>query len=128
MYHEVLGNETERPGSEVLKAANWLKVVRVSNQITVDILSYSLDPGEAEVLALAYQLKPDFVIIDELKGRKMANYLGIDVIGTLGLLLMSKELKIIAEVKPLMQQLKKKGIWISNKLYDEVLRLAQETD
>jgi len=50
------------------------------------------------------------------------------VIGTLGLLLMSKELKIIAEVKPLMQQLKKKGIWISNKLYDEVLRLAQETD
>lgn len=128
VYQEVLDDKMERPGTERLRSADWLKVVPVNNQLSVDILSYTLDRGEAEVLALGYELKPDFVIIDELKGRKIAKYLEIEVIGTLGLLLMAKELKIFSEVKPLMQQLIEKGIWISSKLYNEVLMLAQETE
>lgn len=128
VYNEVVDDKNERRGAELLKTKDWLEVVTVSNKSSVDLLSYQLDRGEAEVITLGYELKPDFLIIDELKGRKMAKHLNIDVIGTLGLLLMAKEMRLINEVKPFMNQLLEKGIWISTKLYSEVMALADEKE
>lgn len=46
----------------------------------------SLDPGEAEAIALAEALRVDVVLIDEREARKEANHRGLLTIGTVGIL------------------------------------------
>ncbi|MFZ4661107.1 MAG: hypothetical protein ACOYNY_29105 [Caldilineaceae bacterium] len=51
------------------------------------VLSYiGLDQGEAEVLALAVEHNAQLVVIDERKGRRYAQRLGLALTGTLGIL------------------------------------------
>ena len=47
----------------------------------------SLDPGEAGSIALALEWSEALLIIDEKKGRRLAISLGIEIIGTVGVLL-----------------------------------------
>jgi predicted nucleic acid-binding protein len=49
-------------------------------------LSRDLDPGEAEAIQLAQELRADALIMDERRGRQVASARGITVIGALGLL------------------------------------------
>jgi len=45
-----------------------------------------LGVGESEAINLAIELKPDFLLIDEAKGRRIARNLGLATLGTLGML------------------------------------------
>jgi predicted nucleic acid-binding protein len=46
----------------------------------------SLDPGECEAIQLALDLQVGAVLIDEADGRRQAETLHLDVLGTLGIL------------------------------------------
>ena len=46
-----------------------------------------LDAGEAAAIALAQELRADQIIVDELLGRQEAQRRGLDIIGTIGVLL-----------------------------------------
>jgi len=50
-------------------------------------LAEELGKGEASSIALALELEECLLIIDERKGRKIAEDLGIDTIGSLGILI-----------------------------------------
>jgi predicted nucleic acid-binding protein len=50
-----------------------------------------LDEGESESIVLASELKADYIILDEKLARRKAGLLGLPVIGTLGILLISSE-------------------------------------
>ncbi len=50
-----------------------------------------LDSGEAEAIALAVELKADYLLIDETKGRQIAASYGIKVTGIIGVLIKAKE-------------------------------------
>jgi len=127
VYQEVLAYEAQKPGAYRIQLAR-LKVTSVADEMTAKVLSYQLDRGEAEVIALGCKIMPDFVIIDELKGRRIGKYLGLNVTGTIGLLLMAKELQLINKIRPFLDDLIEKGIWISDKLYSQALTLAREKD
>ena len=45
-----------------------------------------LDPGESEAIALAEEIKADYLVMNERAGRFAASQRGLDVIGTLGIL------------------------------------------
>jgi len=45
-----------------------------------------LDKGEREAIALAIDLAADYLIVDEMAGRREAERLGFSVIGTLGVI------------------------------------------
>lgn len=47
----------------------------------------------------------DRVIIDDKQARKVADKLGLKVIGTLGILILAKEKQVIKEVRPLVLSL-----------------------
>jgi len=47
-------------------------------------LSSLLDRGEAEAITLAVETGPDFLLMDERKGRRLAEARGLAVIGALG--------------------------------------------
>ena len=67
-------------------AADWIEVDSISDTSTVDVLRERLDAGESEAIALAIQLNADLVLIDEARGRRVADSRGLSYIGTLGLI------------------------------------------
>jgi|GEM_PF-2994183 predicted nucleic acid-binding protein len=56
----------------------------------------------------------------------MAQLYKLSCTGTLGVLIKGKELGYIDQVLPLIQQLQSQGMWLSNKLIEQVLCRAGE--
>jgi uncharacterized protein len=65
--------------------------------------------------------------MDERAGRKLAQTLGLPTIGTIGILLLAKEERIVNEITPLVDNLIDQGTWISPAFYQQVLQMAGET-
>lgn len=62
-------------------------------------LTFVMDYGESESVMLYKELGADYLLIDDMKARKLAEHLGINCIGTLGLLLQAKEKGLIGSLK-----------------------------
>ena len=87
-----------------------------------------LDAGEAEAIACAVQSRADWLLIDERRGRSIAEKLGVRVIGTPGILIAAKRGGQLAEVKPALNELRERaGFWMSNDLMQRALLAASET-
>ena len=100
---------------------SFLSVEEPRDRRLVTVLKTIVDEGEAEAITLALE-RGNILIIDDLKGRKMARRLNLKIIGTLGLLKAMKLRGIIREVKPFIERLKEKGFHLSNDLVDRLLR------
>lgn len=112
--------------TEVRIAVSWLTVQAVQNPAVVATLMTQMDVGEAEVLALAMELGDVVVILDDKKARRVAEKIGLRVIGTVGMLLRAKRKGVIAEVKPLLTALEQADFRIADALRQNALRLAEE--
>ncbi len=62
----------------------FIEVVSVKENETLNLLKQLLDEGESEAIALALERKSK-LIIDEKKGRKIAMRQGLEIIGLLGI-------------------------------------------
>ena len=87
------------------RTAGWLQVVAATNRPLVIQLETTLDPGEAEAIALAVENKHSLLLIDERDGRQVARALGVEMTGTLGILLRAKSTGHIAAIEPLIEEL-----------------------
>ena len=82
--------------------------------------------GEAQVIVLSTEINAANTIIDENIGYTVAKELGLNVIRTLSILLKAKEINVITEVKPLLDEMISKGRWYSNHVYFSFLKKANE--
>jgi predicted nucleic acid-binding protein len=117
-------------GHLVLDAVNvslpeWVEVMPLQAPPSA-LLQAILDEGEASVISLAAEIGCRLVVIDERRGRKVARLQGLEVTGTVGLLLRAKRKGLITEVKPLIETMRSRGIWFSNRLVEFVLSEANE--
>ncbi len=76
--------------SELIKIKSKVKEIHSTNY-----LSMIMDYGEAESSILYQELQADYLLIDDNKARKIAESLGINCIGTLGLLLKAKDKNLV---------------------------------
>jgi len=82
---------------------------------------------EAEVILLADELNADLVIMDDRKGYEvLSNLLNIKVIGTIAILSMAKDLGLIENIKPYLDKMKVKGVWIDDQIYAISLKDVNE--
>jgi predicted nucleic acid-binding protein len=102
VYNEVVLKGESKIGYDELKDCKFFTVLETGNKALKETIMLELDEGEAEVIALAKEKEINKVIIDEFAGRQYASLLGLKVIGTLGLLIVGKNLGFVSEVKPLM--------------------------
>jgi uncharacterized protein len=110
-----------------LAAAPWIITVPLSNP--QHALAYTgLDQGEAAVLALAEERGAALVIMDERKGRRYSQRLGIPVAGTVAILLLAKERGLIAAIAPSLHALLEAGLYLSPLLVAQALSLAGEAE
>ncbi len=78
--------------------------------------SKDLGKGETEAIALALELKADWLLMDDLDGRKEALRSGLTVMGTIGILIRAKREGVIAELKPLLDKLEATGFYFGQNL------------
>jgi predicted nucleic acid-binding protein len=111
----------------VVSHVAFLRIVAPSDSGRVAALRESLDQGEAEALALAEQLRADFILIDELAGRQIAAEAGFRVQGTLGVILQAKRRGWCLQVEPLINALQNElRFFISPELRLAILSQADE--
>ena len=108
-----------------LSAAPWLDKRAAPTPLT-PFLTVALDAGEASVIALALAEKIPTVAIDETSGRRLARLHGLDVTGSLGILLQAKQQGQPVKLRDAIQRMRQRGIWLGELLEAECLRLAGE--
>lgn len=121
---ELLNYENQR---DEIDKRNWIIVRKVSNSEEVRKLEKDLDAGEAEAIVLAKELGAELLIIDERKGRKIAEENGLKIIGLLGVLIKAKRMGHIETLKPLLDELiDNVGFRVRKKLYNRILSEVDE--
>lgn len=102
----------------------WVEIREVKNvkfQSTLD-----LDPGEASAITLALESEPSLIIIDDNKGRKIAQKLNLNITGSLGIIVKAKREGIISAIKPILEKIQKTNFRYSQTILIEILKLSGE--
>jgi len=127
VWQEVVVDGKGQPGAEEIRHTTWIERAAVSNRQLVHSLRQELDPGESEAVALAVELKADWLLMDERLGRQTARHFGLGCIGLVGILKTAKQRGEIEAMRPLLDQLRDlAGFRVSLALYEQVLREAKE--
>ncbi|MCC6281629.1 MAG: DUF3368 domain-containing protein [Saprospiraceae bacterium] len=100
---------------------DWILVESVTNQQQLSVLRLIVDEGEASAIALGLEKPNSLLIMDERKGRKLAQDLGIQTIGTLAILLEGKKAGFIASLRPLIDQIDQSNFRVSQDLLNAIL-------
>lgn len=108
-----------------LSAIAWIKIHEIKDKKALKYF-LELDTGEAEAIVLANEIGADLTILDEKLGRFHAKHADLQVTGTIGILLKAKSMGLIPAIKPLLQELIDKDVWISGTLMNEILQKANE--
>jgi predicted nucleic acid-binding protein len=124
VYEEVI-RENKPHSNEIREFLND-RVKHAKNRVAVEILLSDIGKGESEAIILAIEEKSDYLLIDDLKARKLAKMNGLEIIGTMGILLKGKKEGLIKEIKPFIDELLKNGIRIGDKIIEMTLKAAQE--
>lgn len=127
VFHEITSASPHAPGAAEIRTADWICRHTVVNRALVTALKLELDSGESEVIACALEYQAQLLLMDERRGRKIAQRFGLTFMGLLGVLVLAKRQKLITRVQPLLNKLRHDaGFWISDALYVRVLQEVAE--
>jgi hypothetical protein len=126
VQREVVASGGGRAGTEDVATSDWVSVVLVQDHAVVRLLRERLDAGESEAVALALELQADLLLIDEARGRRVAETQGLNKTGVIGTLVAAKESGLVPAVTPLLDGLRARGFHMDERLYDTARQLAGE--
>jgi uncharacterized protein len=127
VYEEVVIKGVGKPGADEIREASWIGTHAVSDRDVVAQFRAVLGTGESEAIALAKELAADLIILDDEDARNTAVAEELKVVGLLAFLVLAKEEGIIHQVRPLLDALRQQGFFISDDLYHDILRRADES-
>lgn len=126
VYQELSAKKDSICKKQVDNSLDWIHVEKIENQMAKSMFKTQLHDGEVEVMILAKEKNADIVIIDDANAKKHAKYLRLPVTGTLGVLIKAKRQGYIFELKPIIQKMVDKNIYISEKLIKLCLEQVNE--
>ncbi len=119
LYQEIaITQEVQKEFGEPLP--NWINVQNVKNKELQAKIEKLLDKGEASSIALAIENQDSILIIDDMKGRKVAKSYKIELIGTIGVIMTAHKKGIIADGINVLSELISAGFRVSDDLLDEL--------
>ena len=128
VYEELIRSKSDLPPAVEIASQPWLMVATATDQERVQELRGYLDPGEAEAIVLAIELRADLLLVDERRGRRVASAAGLAITGLLGVIATAKRAGLIDLAKPLLDELIQSArFWIGPDLYAGVLSELGET-
>ena len=105
---------------------DWVKQTTIASQSMFQLFKETLGAGEAAAISLAMEFEDCRVLVDDMKARKIATALGINITGVLGVLLRAKEGGIIKEIRPMIEKLREIGFYFSQRIERKILDMAGE--
>lgn len=125
VYEELISNNRFLDEKYQIQKASFIQRVQVEDIKSVNLLrrSTGLDAGESEAIILSDMIRADLLLMDEVKGRKVAKQMGIHLMGTIGILMVAYEERKLTkeEILDCVDILKHNGRHISEKLYQQLL-------
>ena len=106
---------------QLISNSTWMTTLHIKDIRLFNLLYTEIDAGEAETLVLALEKDADLVLLDDMEARIKARSLGLNVTGTLGVLLKAKNHDLITSLYEEINKLEQTGFWISSDLKDKVL-------
>lgn len=120
VWTEVVDLGKGKPGSGEVSNAKWIKVRKVNDSRSVEILSHELGQGEAAAIVLASELKADLLLMDDKIPREIAKSLGLKVAGTLAIIheAVRKRVIVSKSFEDVVDRMRKNGFWISDEIVE----------
>lgn len=108
-----------------LEQCGWLRTIEDA-ALPASVAAWDLGPGESAVLAAALASPGAVAVLDELAGRRCAAALGIAVRGCVGLALAARSAGELPLARPVMEDLRRAGLWQSDAVLSQALALVGE--
>jgi predicted nucleic acid-binding protein len=125
VLREVAARGPADPVLQQVQNAPWLKIV-VAMPTPPHILAWNLGDGESSVLTIALGDPDCEAILDDRDARRCAKVLQIGVRGTLGLVILAKQIGSLPAARPVVELLRRAGLFLSDQLMDQALALVSE--
>ena len=120
VYDEVA--VSSKPEGVTLKKFLKDKIVNAE----LDISKIGLGLGELEAISLYKTMNAKFLLIDDKRAKKFAELNGVNVIGSIGVILLAKELGKVKSIRTDLEKLLKSNVFVSKHLIEKVLMRAGE--
>jgi predicted nucleic acid-binding protein len=106
---------------------NWLHIVN-PKAMPSEWLALDLGTGEISAMALALENPKHVILLDDMLARRTAQAAGLQVWGTLKVLLEAKSHGLVDKIEPFVTGLNDAGMWVSAEVKQRILILAGESD
>lgn len=104
---------------------SWISVELTYNIDQSFLKNFNLGLGETSIIINAIK-NNGFLILDDLKARKIATTLSLRYTGSIGILIIAKELKLIDSVKYFLEKIQETNFRLSDALINKILEIANE--
>lgn len=108
-----------------VNSIEWIQIRSVVSAAII-LAVIDLGQGEAEVIALGLENPDSLLIFDDSLARRIADLYRLKYTGTLGVLVKAKQAGYLSAVAPVITMLRSKGMWLTDKIINDVLRLSGE--
>ncbi len=131
VYNEVVIFGKGKAGTHEVVGSAWVKVEQVQDQRAVLLLREKyerLSQTDAETIVLSRERQADFLLADDIELHKAATeyLIGTEVLHTGAILIFAKQEGFIDDVKSILDEMRQKGLWISDSVYHWILKEAGE--
>lgn len=124
VYGEVVLRGGGLPGASETGDAirtGWLRKSKAQDRIAVDALLAELDLGEAEAIVLAREMNVQRTLLDDRAARDKAQAMGLTVTGTIGVLLLARDMGYTVNLQHDLDLLIQHNFRISPQLYQRLV-------
>lgn len=101
-------------------------LIQPTTIISPFIMAWDLGAGESAVISLAAMRPAAVAVLDDLAARRCAQALGLEIIGTLGLVLKAKHAGLIPSATEALDAITAAGLYISPHLLEKIRQQAGE--
>ena len=126
VFHEVVVAGRGRPGYRVVAASAWLERRSLADRGPLARLPSNIHAGEREAILLAHTLELP-LLIDERRGRRFAGSIGVEVFGSLRVLVEAYQRGIVDDAAALAERMVASGYWISPALRSTLTKESLST-
>ena len=106
--------------------APWFEIKDPNDKNYQSLIETFLDKGEASAIALAIELENCLLIIDDRKGRRFAEKIGLTITGSAGIIVDAKLKGIISSVGPILLKIRETNFRITDTLEQLILKKSGE--
>ena len=124
VYKEIVIDGPLDEARKMLPNASWCS--RTEVEISLKVAAWNLGEGEASVFSFACQEPGYRALVDDFAARRCASTLGIQILGTGGLLVLAKKRGLVKSVKERLKRLQESGLYLSEPVISLLLSHAGE--